>query len=67
VVCLATADPAKFPDAVRDATGVTPELPPRLSGLLARTERITHAAAELAEIEAIVRSFSDPDRGVHAG
>ena len=31
VVALATAHPAKFPDAVERATGVRPELPPHLA------------------------------------
>jgi threonine synthase len=33
VVCLATAHPAKFGDAVMKATGKAPELPPALAGL----------------------------------
>jgi threonine synthase len=33
VVCLATAHPAKFGDAVKQATGKAPELPPALAGL----------------------------------
>jgi threonine synthase len=55
VVCLATADPAKFPDAVRAATGVTPALPARLTGLMDRPERMVHAGAHLAEIETLAR------------
>ena len=39
VVCLATAHPAKFPDAVEEATGVRPELPERLADLFDRPER----------------------------
>jgi threonine synthase len=39
VVALATADPAKFPDAVERATGLRPALPPSLADLLARPER----------------------------
>jgi len=39
VVTLATAHPAKFPDAVKKATGVFPELPPRLADLHQREER----------------------------
>ena len=39
VVVLATAHPAKFPDAVEKATGVRPALPPRLSDLYDREER----------------------------
>jgi threonine synthase len=40
-VILATAHPAKFPDAVRRATGQTPELPSHLSDLLTRKEQST--------------------------
>jgi threonine synthase len=39
LVALATADPAKFPDAVETATGVRPPLPPRLVDLYDRPER----------------------------
>jgi threonine synthase len=40
VVALATAHPAKFPDAVERATGVRPPLPDRLSDLMERREAI---------------------------
>jgi len=40
MVVLATAHPAKFPDAVQKATGERPALPPRLADLLTRTERV---------------------------
>jgi threonine synthase len=40
VVALATAHPAKFPDAVARATGVRPRLPERLGDLMERKERI---------------------------
>jgi len=39
VVILATAHPAKFPEAVMRATGRTPPLPPQLTGLLEREEQ----------------------------
>jgi len=39
VVCMATAHPAKFPDAVERATGEHPPLPARLAGLFDREER----------------------------
>ena len=45
VIALATAHPAKFPDAVEQATGVRPPLPPHLDDLMQRPER-NHAAAE---------------------
>ncbi len=39
VVCMATAHPAKFPDAVEQAIGVRPPLPPALADLFDRPER----------------------------
>jgi threonine synthase len=39
MVALATAHPAKFPDAVEQATGIRPELPDHLADLLRRPER----------------------------
>jgi threonine synthase len=39
MVTLATADPAKFPDAVEKATGMRPQLPSFLAELHDRTER----------------------------
>ena len=41
MVTLATAHPAKFPDAVERATGVRPALPGRLADLYEREERCT--------------------------
>ena len=38
-IYLATAHPAKFPDAVKKATGVHPPLPPHLADLFDREER----------------------------
>lgn len=40
VIALATAHPAKFPDAVEKATGVRPRLPAHLTNLLERAERM---------------------------
>ena len=56
VVCLATAHPAKFPDAVEQATGVRPGLPPHLADLLDRTEHFGHVPAELSAVEEAVRT-----------
>jgi threonine synthase len=39
VVVLATAHPAKFPDAVEQAAGVRPELPARMHWILSAPER----------------------------
>ena len=46
-VTLATAHPAKFPEAVREATGITPALPPHLADLYERTEKITPMARDV--------------------
>src|SRR6478752_1902242 len=40
MIVLATAHPAKFPDAVQKATGERPALPPRLADLSQPTERV---------------------------
>ena len=39
LVCMATAHPAKFPDAVEEATGIRPELPKKLADLFEREEK----------------------------
>ena len=55
MITLATAHPAKFPDAVEAATGLHPELPPRMANLFDRPERVTRIANDLNAIEAIVK------------
>ena len=50
VVCLATAHPAKFPDAVERATGVRPPLPAHLADLDERPERYDVLPADLATV-----------------
>ena len=54
VVVLATAHPAKFPDAVEKATGRRPELPPRLSDLYVREERLSELPNELGAVQEFV-------------
>ena len=54
VVCLSTAHPAKFPGAVERATGVHPELPPRLAGLFERPERYDVLPGDLGEVQAYI-------------
>jgi threonine synthase len=54
VVTLATAHPAKFPDAVRQATGVHPALPAHLADLLERPERTQRVANDLGAVQALV-------------
>ena len=57
-VVLATAHPAKFPDAVEAAVGVRPALPPKLADLHAREERLTVLPNDLAAVQAFVHSRS---------
>ena len=52
VICLATAHPAKFPDAVEAATGVRPDLPDRLADLFDRPERCVELPCDLAVVRA---------------
>ncbi|MEN9504603.1 MAG: threonine synthase [Actinomycetota bacterium] len=60
VVTLATAHPAKFPDAVRRATGVEPQLPPHLSHLFDVDERYTVLANDLQTVERYIESAFRP-------
>ncbi len=60
MVALACAHPAKFPDAVATATGVRPELPPRLADLMARPERTTVLPNDLGAVERFVRERARP-------
>ncbi|WP_126976859.1 threonine synthase [Frigidibacter oleivorans] len=54
MVTLATAHPAKFPDAVEAATGIRPALPARMADLFDRPERVTRVPNDLAALEALV-------------
>ena len=55
MITLATAHPAKFPDAVAAATGIRPPLPGRMSDLYERPERITGVANDLAMLETLIK------------
>jgi len=55
-ITLATAHPAKFPDAVKKATGVHPALPDHVADLFDREERIVNLPNNLQAIEAFVAS-----------
>jgi threonine synthase len=57
VVTLATAHPAKFPDAVEKATGVRPALPPALDRVLTAPERCTRLPDDLGTVEDFVDSI----------
>ncbi|WP_375465167.1 threonine synthase [uncultured Methylobacterium sp.] len=64
VVALATAHPAKFPDAVSRATGgLRPALPPHLADLMDRPERMTRIANDQSAVEALIRDRARITRG----
>jgi threonine synthase len=60
VVSLATAHPAKFPDAVERAIGIRPALPPHLADLFDRPERTQTVANDLAVVEELVERLTAP-------
>jgi len=53
-IALATAHPAKFPAAVKEASGVHPALPERLSDLFEREERFDVLANDLSTIQSYI-------------
>ncbi len=55
MMTLATAHPAKFPDAVEAATGLRPALPERMGDLHDRPERTTRVPNDLAALQALIR------------
>lgn len=60
VVTMATAHPAKFPDAVERATGVRPPLPGHLSDLFDRPEHFTRLPNDLTAVQRFVASAFRP-------
>ena len=55
MISLACAHPAKFPDAVEQATGVRPRLPDHLADLMERPEHVTVLPNDLATVQRFVR------------
>jgi threonine synthase len=55
MITLATAHPAKFPAAVKDACGVNAPLPPHMADLFDREERVTRVPNDLSALEALIR------------
>jgi threonine synthase len=53
-ITLATAHPAKFPDAVEAATGLRPALPDRMADLFDRPERVTRAPNDLGALKSLI-------------
>jgi len=55
---VATAHPAKFPDAIERAIGQRPALPGRLADLFQRAERFDILPNALAPVQAAVRALA---------
>ena len=54
-VVIATAHPAKFPDAVEAATGQRPPLPDHMADLFDREERVTRVPNDLEALKDIIK------------
>jgi threonine synthase len=63
MVVLGTAHPAKFPAAVKAASGIEPQLPDFLADLHEREERFTVLPNDQGAIEAFVRQHSRAAQG----
>jgi len=55
MITLATAHPAKFPDAVEKASGIRPPLPERMADLFDREERMTRVPNNLDQLETLIK------------
>ena len=60
VITLATAHPAKFPDAVEKACGVRPPLPGHMADLYERPERFEILPDDLPTLQAHIRRLRRP-------
>jgi threonine synthase len=58
IITLATAHPAKFPDAVKQALGFEPPLPAHLADLFTREERYSVLPASVEAVKAHVGALS---------
>ncbi|MGB0968322.1 MAG: threonine synthase [Halocynthiibacter sp.] len=56
MITLATAHPAKFPAAVKDACGVDVGLPAHMADLFDRSERVTPVANDLDALTSLIRA-----------
>ncbi|WP_420548906.1 threonine synthase [Curvivirga sp.] len=58
LVCMATAHPAKFPDAVEQATNIRPPLPSRLADLFEREEKYIVLDNTVSAIQAEIKKHN---------
>lgn len=57
-ITLATAHPAKFPDAVKAATGIEPKLPPHLADIFGKKERFTPLANNEDALKKLIQGIA---------
>ncbi len=55
MITLATAHPAKFPDAVEKASDIRPPLPNRMADLYERSERVTQVPNDLKALQGLIQ------------
>ncbi|SHK03277.1 L-threonine synthase [Shimia gijangensis] len=55
MITLATAHPAKFPDAVEQAMGARPDLPPHMADMMDKPERVTRVPNDLEHLKALIK------------
>ncbi|QNT78500.1 threonine synthase [Entomobacter blattae] len=56
MICMATAHPAKFPDAMEKACSIRPKLPHHLASLMTKQEHSLTLPNNLAEIQSAIRN-----------
>jgi threonine synthase len=57
-VVLGTAHPAKFPEAIKLATGLDVALPAHMGDLMQREEKMLHIDSEIAAVKSLVDSLA---------
>jgi threonine synthase len=65
-IALATAHPAKFPDAMQAITGERPSLPPRLASLMTDPERVSVLPNDLGAVQRFVENRATRRKGAAA-
>ncbi len=56
MIVLATAHPSKFPDAVKEASTITPELPPHMKDLFSRPEAYETLPNDVSAVKKFIES-----------
>ena len=56
IISLACAHPAKFPDAVKSACGIYPDLPDHLANLMQRDDAMLTAENDMEAVQALLRA-----------